>query len=112
MRSPDRASAQTMTNPPSFKLASTGGWFWSTGAVFTWISSPGENVSASNIRSFTLAFWADVNSIQAMTKPAAHSTIAGHCRCGFVCVGTLTRNRFPAAAPLVASGRPFMLEVE
>ena len=29
----------------------------------------------------------------------------------FACVGTLTRNRVPAAAPLVASGRPFMLEV-
>src|SRR5262249_28255327 len=94
--------------PPSLRLASAGGWLWSTGAVFTWISSPGEKVSASNMRSFTLASLPGVNSIHAMTNPAAHSTIAGHCRCGLACVGTLTRNGLPLAPPPIASGRLLM----
>jgi hypothetical protein len=77
--------------------------------VFTWISSPGEKVSASNIRSFTSPLRSPtLNSIQAMTNPAAHSVIAGHCRRGFVWVATLTRNGVPLAPPLVARGRAFM----
>jgi hypothetical protein len=80
----------------------------STGAEFTWISSPGEKVSASNIRIFTLGPRLGPRSIQAMAKPAKNSTIPGHSRVGFTSVGALTRNWFPLAPPRVESGTALM----